>query len=37
MEAVRSDPRFATLFNQIWDGLRSEVLASRQWSPEGSR
>ncbi len=37
MEAVRSDPRFATLFNQIWDGLRSEVLASRQRSPEGSR
>lgn len=37
MEAVRSDPRFALLFNQIWDGLRSEVLASRQRSPEGSR
>ena len=37
MEAVRSDPRFATLFNQIWDGLRSEVLASRQRSPEGSQ
>ena len=37
MEAVRSDPRFATLFNQIWDGLRSEVLASRQRPPEGSR
>ncbi len=37
METVRSDPRFATLFNQIWDGLRSEVLASRQRSPKGSR
>ncbi len=37
MEAVRSDPRFAVLFNQIWDGLRAEVLASRQRSPEGSR
>ncbi len=37
METVRSDPRFAVLFNQIWDGLRSEVLASRQRAPEGVR
>jgi len=39
MEAVRSDPRFTTLFNQIWDGLRGEVLASRQrpLGPEEAR
>ena len=37
MEAVRSDARFATLFNRVWDGLRDEVLASRQRPLGGAR
>ena len=30
MAAVRSDPRFAALFTEIWDSLRTEVMASRE-------
>ena len=36
LTAVRSDPKFAELFTQIWDLLRVEVIAARSAAGETS-